>query len=115
MERYQRYFSEDIEYEIDGIVYISPDLIENGETYYYVDDDLDIYYDEEADEFYYYEDEDSFYDEDEVEFEESFTKDKPPTESGYEVKKVRKKIDGKVVIGWEKRKKAGSTKKKSKL
>lgn len=110
MERYSKIFTEDIEYEIEGQVFISPDIIENGEEYYFVDPDIELFYDEETDEFFYY-------DEDELEesLEESFTKDKPKPEAGYEIRRTKKRIDGKVVTGYEKRKKKGSRKKKSKL
>lgn len=44
---------------------------------------------------------------------ESFTTVKPKPEPNYTLKKVKKKIDGKVVIGWEKKLKKGKVSKKS--
>jgi len=35
--------------------------------------------------------------------EASFSTEKPKPEAGYEIKKVKKKVKGKVIVGWEKK------------
>jgi hypothetical protein len=50
----------------------------------------------------------------ENDLEESFSTEKPKPESGYIIKRVKKRIGGKVVTGWTKIKKAGVVTKKKK-
>ncbi len=49
-----------------------------------------------------------------MELDEGFSQDKPKPESGYVIKRVKKRIAGKVVTGWTKIKKAGAVTKKKK-
>lgn len=96
-----------------------------AEDAYFFDDEesgLRYFYDPEFDEWYYYDIEDGVltkeYETDFIEGDmmEGFTKEKPPAEAGYEIKKVKKAAPGgKVQIGYVKTKKKGVVKKKTKL